>query len=292
MKSAHRLAVAASITTLTLTLTVAGCGNDDPGTVATPSSATSPSSSAEPTESEPTPVEASAEQTKACSSLLALQQTMATIGGGKPDQKTILTIQGLMDDIAAGTQGDPATSARAAADTISEALDTHNLKLLDTDEFFGTLIAPAAAGRECGFTPLDITIDEMAAATDEDNPMFHYLGLPDEVSAGTYSIGLTSSSKAFHEAIVVKLKNSYAGSKDDLLALPDAAMGKQFDGAPTVGYVPPDGSGFVNADLSAPGRYLVFCHIPLDGKGGQLVMGENGPIWHFLLGMAEEMTVS
>ncbi len=289
MKSARRLAIAASIATLTFAIT--GCGNEDPDTTTSPSS-TSPSSETAPTDTESTPVEASAEQTKACSSLLALQQTMATIGGDEPDKKTILTIQGLMVDIAAGTQGDPAISAQRAADTISEALDTKNLKLLDSDEFFGTLIAPASAGRECGFTPLDITIDEMAAATKKDNPMFHYMGLPAQVAPGTYSIGLTSSSKAFHEAIVIKLKDSYKGSKDDLLALPDAAMAKQFDGAPTVGYVPPDASGFVNADLTVPGRYLVFCHIPLEGEGGQLVIGDRGPIWHFVLGMAEEMTVS
>ena len=290
MSSTRRLFVAASVTALSLTL--AGCGSDDADSADGPASSSSASTSESPESPPPASTEApTGEETAACTSLLELQRTLAGIGGEKPNKKTLLNVQGLMTAIAAGTEGEPSASAQSAVDTISEALDTNNMKLLDTDEFFGTLISPASAGRDCGFTPLDISIEEMPAATKADNPMYHYTGLPEGFAPGTYSIGMTSQSKAFHEAIVVKLKDSYTGTKDQLLELPDPKMFAQFDGAPTVGYVPPDSTGFVNADLSAPGRYLVFCHIPLEGKGGKLVMGARGPIWHFLIGMAEEVTV-
>lgn len=287
MSSTRRRLAAASAIALTLTFTA--CGSDDSDSADGPASS-SPSASESPSSS---PTDSlTAEQTAACTSLVEYQQTMGGIGGGSPDKKTIKKIQALMTAIAAGTEGEASTSAQSAADTISEALDTNNMKLLDTDEFFGSLIVPASAGRDCGFTPLDLTIKEMPGETKADNPMYHYEGVPEELTPGTYSIGMTSESKAFHEGIVVKLKDSYTGTKDQLLKLPDAKMAAQFDGSPTVGFAPPDTTGFVNADLNAPGRYLVFCHIPLEGKGGKPVMGENGPIWHFLIGMAEEVTVS
>lgn len=285
MSSVRRLFVVASVTALSLTL--AGCGSDNSDSADSADGPASSSESPSPTVTD-TPT---AEEGAACTSLVELQRALAGIGGEKPDKKTLLKVQGLMTEIAAGTEGEPSTSAQSAADTISEALDTKNMKLLDTDEFFGSLISPASAGRDCGFTPLDIDIEEMPAAKKGDNPMYHYMGLPDTLTPGTYSIGMASQSKAFHEGIVVKIKDSYTGTKDQLLALSDAKMSAQFDGPPTVGYAPPETTGFVNADMSAPGRYLVFCHIPLEGKGGRPVMGARGPIWHFLIGMAEEVTV-
>ncbi len=286
MSTARRFYVAASVAALTLTF--AGCGSDDSDSADGPTSSSESTSESPSSATSETP---SAENTAACEALVEYQQTMAASAGGPPDKKTIKKIQTLMTAIAAGTEGEASTSAQSAADTISEAFETNNMKLLDSDEFFGSLMVPAAAGRDCGFTPIDLTIEEMPGATKADNPMYHYKGVPEELTPGIYSIGMTSESKAFHEAIVVKLKDSYEGTKDELLELPDAKMSAQFDGAPTVGFAPPETTGYVNADMNAPGRYLVFCHIPLEGKGGKPVMGATGPIWHFLIGMAEEVTV-
>lgn len=287
MSSVRGMSVTAVVAAIALMLS--GCANDDSDSAdgsASPSANTPSSTPSEPTETPAPTVSA-----EACTALVELQRTLGESGGGEPDKETIMKIQSLSTVIASGTEGDASASAQNAADTISEAFETNNMKLLDSDEFFGSLIAPASAGRDCGFTPLDISIEEMPGATKADTPMYHYRELPAELTPGTYSIGMTSKSKAFHEAIVVKIKDSYTGTKEQMLKLSDAEMGAVFDGSPTVGFVPPETTGFVNADLNAPGRYLVFCHIPLEGKGGRPVMGDNGPIWHFLIGMAEEVTV-
>lgn len=288
MRRLNRLAAAAAVTALALSS--AACGSDDDKDAS--SSASDAAADSSDTSESPTEPELTAEQTAACAALVDYQALIGSIGPGKPSPQQVKQIQDYMADIAAGTTGRSATVAQSVVDTIQESLDTKNPKLLNSDQFFMSLLQPAAAGRDaCGFEPVDVEVKEMPGATPADNPMFHYVGVPEELTAGIYSLGIANKGKNFHEAIVVKLKDGVTGSVEDLLAAGD----KKFFGnveSTTVTFMPPGAEGFLNADLSAPGRYVVFCHIPLEGKDHRPVMGEHGPIFHFMIGMHSEIAVS
>lgn len=240
----------------------------------------------------------SAEQKAACDALIAapadffMAQIQAEGDPAKftPEQWTGFATQ--YAAIEAGTTGEASTQAGTVADTIDEAVSTKNFKLLESDAFLGSFIGVGSAGTEqCDYEAVPGEIKEMPAATPKDKPEFHWVGLPKAMDAGKYGLTVKNPSKTFHEIIAFKLADSYEGTLEDWKKLDDAAMGKISEGA-AVTFIPPNATSVLNVDLT-PGRYIFFCHIPLmDAKTQAPVMGPRGPIWHYVLGMAQEVTVS
>lgn len=269
-----------------LSLTLTGCGTDDPESDA----------KSEPTStSTPTPT-LTAAQVAACDALIeAPAATFAAFNESGPDGLTLEAWQKIgshYSTIATGTTGAAQASATTVVDTITEAGETKNLKLLESDEFNAAAIASAAAGPEqCGYASTDFEAMEMPAKKKGGNPEYHYTSLPKTLTAGNHSLSLNNQGKTFHEVIVVRLKDSYEGTLEDFKKLPDEEAFKVVEGG-TITFAAPGTTSILNAELT-PGRYIFYCHIPLmDPKTNRPILGEQGPIWHFVLGMAEEVTVS
>ncbi|WP_460844700.1 hypothetical protein [Nocardioides ultimimeridianus] len=281
VKTHARLAAAFSVAAL-VSAAAAGCGSQDDT-----SNATDPASVASST---PT---LSAQQTAACAALLKVPVLIPQMGhgDGPPSPKVLAKVETAMKTIAGGTTGRARAAATSVASTIDEATSTKNFKLLEADDFQASLLAPGVAGvTTCGFPETDARIVEMAPMKKGDTPMFHYRGVPATMTAGTHSIKITSQSGNFHEMTFVRVKDATTRPKD-LLDLPDKQFAKVAAGAPFLTLVAPKGTSYLNVDLK-PGRYIVFCHVPLMDKKGNLIMGSRGPIWHFDLGMATALTVS
>lgn len=239
----------------------------------------------------------SAAEQKACDALVAAPGIILQSAGENPTGEQLEQFSALYADIAAGTTGEAKTAAEAVVATIAEAQETDNMELLDSDEFGANMGAPAAAGRDlCGFEGVDYSVTEH---THEDEPLeIKFNDLPEELEAGMYNFGLENKGKQFHEQIIVKLKDDYTGTLEEFKAAPDEEKFASIEGG-GVAFAAPTMTGYLNADLSRPGRYVVFCHIPLMDKKG-VPIGEDGKpakgpqafVWHFNLGMAQIVTVS
>ncbi|WP_436700410.1 hypothetical protein [Nocardioides sp. BYT-33-1] len=238
-----------------------------------------------------------AEQQAACDSLLDAATALLDLGGSGEDGPTdeeLTQVADVYRGIAAGLAGEEQAAATTVVETVDEVVQTGNQKLLEDESLLGSMLAPAAAGRTlCGYAPVDFMAHETPAATGDGQPEMAYMGLPDSLPSGRTSFQLTNEGEDFHEALVMKVKDSYSGTMDDLLQLDDEAMAQAADiVAATV--TAPGATAATNVDLSA-GRYVVLCHIPvMDGTGpdAQPKMGADGPIWHYSVGMAHEVTVS
>lgn len=266
-----------------LCLAAAACGSDD-DKAADPGG----SSSSAPT--------MTAAQTAACDALIEIPELQGKVGPNMPSKKQIGQFRTLYDTVAKGADGAAATAASAVVRTIDEATQTHNPKLMDSDEFNANLIAPAAAGvSTCAFPEQDVDVTEMAPMKKGGTPMYHFKGLPATLSAGKVSLKISSKSGSPHEMILVKVKDTTTKPRA-LLDEGDDAFFKNAAGAPVVTFVAPHRSAYLNADLSA-GRYIAFCHVPLMGKRGPVDAHGNPTqdpskmIWHFDLGMATSFTV-
>lgn len=232
----------------------------------------------------------SAAEQKACDALQQIPQVFFRVGPNDPSEEDTLELQGLYADVAAGTTGEAQAAAQSVVDTVQEAIDTENMKLLDSDEFFGQTLVPLGAGVDtCGYEPLDIMTHEEPAAMKGENPEFKYMGVPDELDDGTYAVRLENKAKNFHEVIVVRLADDYEGTLEEFKMLPDEEMMKVVASG-GVTFAPPMSTSVLSVELTE-GRYVFFCHIPLMGKNGKPVMGQMGPIWHYNLGMANEVIV-
>lgn len=239
----------------------------------------------------------SAAEQKACDALVAAPGVILQAAGETPTAEQQGQLSALYTDIAAGTTGEAKAAAEAVVATIAEAQETDNMELLESDEYTASLGAPAAAGRDlCGFEAVDYNVTEHPHG--KMAPEIKFNGLPAELDAGTYSLGLENKGKQFHEQIVVKLKDDYTGTLEEFKAASDEEKFANIEGG-GVAYSPPTMTGYLNADLTRPGRYIVFCHIPLSNEKG-VPIGENGKpakgpqafVWHFDLGMAQIVTVS
>ncbi len=286
------LALAAIAATLTAGLTACGDNSKDS---AKDAKASDKPAAATTTDSAPT---LTAAQQTTCDDLLKASLAMQTLGPASdengPSDADLTAIADLYTSMATGLSGDEQTAATKVADTINEAVQTTNKALFEDESFMGNVMAPAAAGRTlCGFKSVDFMTHETPAASADKNPELKYMGLPETMPAGTTSLGLTNDADNFHEALVMKVKDSFTGTVEDWTKLDDKA---QMGSVDLLGLTvaPPHATTFANVDLT-PGRYFVICHVPLmngEGPDAQPKMGPHGPIWHFTLGMANEVTVN
>ena len=135
---------------------------------------------------------------------------------------------------------------------------------------------------------------------------YGYEDLPGTVEAGTTLTLTNASEKELHELVAVLLPADEERSVEDLVKLPQEELEALFAGEPAmVLLAPPSGAEMIPAvgdgTLSEPGRYGVFCAIPV-GADPQEYMdaaatSEGGPPEveggspHFTQGMYGELTV-
>jgi hypothetical protein len=162
------------------------------------------------------------------------------------------------------------------------------------------LLTGAAVG--CGDDGQSSAPDEPLTVTAID---YGYVGLPDEVPAGT-AIALVNDSEAeVHEFVAVRLDDDESRAVEELVQLPPAELGALFAGVETVIIAPPGADGFtVEGDgrLDTPGRYAIVCVIPTgadpdeylaaaaEAEGGPPDVAGGPP--HIAAGMFAELLVS
>jgi hypothetical protein len=134
---------------------------------------------------------------------------------------------------------------------------------------------------------------------------YGYEGLPGEIDAGTALTLRNDSEQEVHELVAIALPEDEVRPAEELLGLPEDELGALFSGEPaTVLVAPPGEAGFPvvgDGTVTTPGRYLVFCAIPIgadpaeflaaaqDPEGGPPDVAGGPP--HFTGGMFAELAV-
>jgi hypothetical protein len=134
---------------------------------------------------------------------------------------------------------------------------------------------------------------------------YGYEGLPAEVDAGATLTLRSDSEQEVHELVAFALPEDEVRPAEELLGLPEEELGALFSGEPAMVLVAPPGEvGFPvvgDGTVTTPGRYLVFCAIPIgadpaeflaaaqDPEGGPPDVAGGPP--HFTGGMFAELTV-
>ena len=160
----------------------------------------------------------------------------------------------------------------------------------------------AGAVVACGDDSESSTPDEPLTVTAID---YAYVGLPDEVPAGTEIALVNDSEVEVHEFVAVHLDEDETRPVEELVQLPPEELGALFAGVETVIIAPPSADGFtVEGDgrLDTPGRYAIVCVIPTgadpdeylaaaaEAEGGPPDVAGGPP--HIAAGMFAELIVS
>lgn len=134
---------------------------------------------------------------------------------------------------------------------------------------------------------------------------YAYVGLPDEVSAGTSFELRNDSGTEVHELVAVRLPDDETRSVADLVQLPPPELGELFGGVSTVLVAAPGETGIAvegSGVLDEAGRYAVVCVIPTgadvqeylaaaaEAEGGPPDVAGGPP--HIAQGMFAELTVT
>jgi len=137
---------------------------------------------------------------------------------------------------------------------------------------------------------------------------YRFEGLPAEVAAGSRITLHNGSGKEVHEFIAYRLPDDEERTVQELIALPEDEFGALLAGPPPVGLMAlpgEDGEIVAGVDtLAEPGRYLVFCAIPLGATASDVqaamsaAQETDGPppeipggAPHFSAGMVAEVRV-
>ncbi len=164
-----------------------------------------------------------------------------------------------------------------------------------------TTTAPVPAGPPDDPAGADGTSVEVTAVD------YAYEGLPDRVPAGTVLTLANESTTELHELVAFALDGAEARPADALVALPEEELGALFTGPPATVLLASPASPAeativeLGGTLVEPGRYLVFCGIPIGADPAaylQAVQGAaaspfdvpGGPP-HFTRGMYADLVV-
>jgi hypothetical protein len=136
---------------------------------------------------------------------------------------------------------------------------------------------------------------------------YSFEGLPAQVAVGSTLALTNASATELHELVAIRLPDGEERSAEELLGLSEAEVGELLGGAPPAMVLialPSGGDSFAavgDGTLSAAGRYLVLCAIPvgadIDEFMAAVAAGGEGPPDvaggppHFVVGMYGEVVV-
>jgi hypothetical protein len=246
-----------------LVLVGAACGDDDDDTAAADQNAGG--SAADDAGSDGGGAGAGGDAAVFCHARVQLEQQFSA------DQPDVEAITALLDDLEAAAPAELSANATGLADVLAGAVQAGSDPT--EDPAFGENIAPIDefALAECGFDEVDVT------AVD-----YRFEGLPETVDAGTVGFKLTNQGAEPHVLILYRFNDGDTTALTDLLALPEDQMAQHGSFA-AAAFADPGGWGASFVALE-PGRYGVFCPIPVGGAA------DGAP--HFTHGMAAELEVT
>ncbi|MBA3744545.1 hypothetical protein [Sporichthya sp.] len=187
------------------------------------------------------------------------------------------TLEPLLEDLEANKVAAVAGPLETMLGKARGAITTGDFSVFESEEFAA---ADAQVDKylveECDYNALDVTAAD-----------YEFTGVPSTAKAGPTSVTLTNEGEEPHVLILVRINDDSDLSGEEVLALGEEGALKV---AKVVGesFAPPGAAGTAFFDLE-PGRYVVFCPIPVH-KPGTEFDPESPP--HFAKGMLEEMIVT
>ena len=111
---------------------------------------------------------------------------------------------------------------------------------------------------------------------------YHFDGIPATIPAGSKLTFTNSSTKEFHEMVVIRLDDSEQRTVPQLLALGEEQLMAMFGSTEPAAVLlgPPGGAPQIEAvgdgTLSEPGRYLFVCTIPVGADPAEIAKAMSG----------------
>lgn len=111
---------------------------------------------------------------------------------------------------------------------------------------------------------------------------YEFKGLPESVPAGTRIEVENTSGVEFHELVAFKVPEGEERTAEELVQLSEEELGAVFAGPPTaVLLAGPDGgeqtAAVGDGTLAEPGRYVLFCSIPVGADPDELAEAAQNP---------------
>jgi len=246
-----------------------GCGSDDDDS----SAAGTTTAAAEPDATDQPSAEADVDMTAACDTWIEADSTIVGFmfsGQGDAD-----TVNAALDAaIAAADPANEQTLVDLKASAQSQLEDPESEEGGDeTLSLYSDAIA--WAGESCDVGTLDVT------AVD-----YGFEGMPATMATGYHIVNFTNTGNEQHEMFAFRFNDDTTESIDELFALPEEEAFAKITPV-NAAFAPAGASETVSWNLVEPGRYAIFCAIPV-GTIGE-VEGEGAP--HFTEGMIEEFAV-
>jgi len=191
---------------------------------------------------------------------------------------SLLTVGALVLGAAAcGDDGDDET-ASASTETASEA---------DGDETPSTSEAPAA-NPVCADLPPSEEVDPAATRTSVIAEDYEFFAVESLALGGKQSVSFINEGTEIHELVVVKVDDAETRPVAELLAEEEMPSTVQMIG---FSVACPGERKVVNLDLSAPGRYVAVCNVPVGATPEEASEDMEGEP-HHTRGMVAEFTVA
>lgn len=260
-------------------LLVTGCGSDDDDasesatTEAAADTTEAPDATVVPAVDSSEPMTDDVDMTAACDAWI--EADSAIIGFQFAEQGDADTVNGALDDAIAAA--DPANE-QTLVDLKASAQDQLADPESDGNEETLGLYADAIgwAGESCDVDTLDVS------AVD-----YGFEGLPETLTTGYHVVNFTNTGNENHEMFAIRFNEGTTESMDELFELPEEEAFTKI--TPVNATFAPSGSTeTVSWNLAEPGRYAIFCAIPV-GTVGE-AEGDGPP--HFTQGMIQEFTVA
>ncbi|MBB3036408.1 hypothetical protein [Hoyosella altamirensis] len=199
-----------------------------------------------------------------------------------PTEADLVEFRSFFERIQAGSDGEGAEAASSAIEAVNEVIETQNFELLEGPEIGQAMGTVGVVGRDvCGYEEIDLGVEE--TPEEEGSPATHeFVGVPDTLTPGRYSIQLDNDQENFHLVIVAKVPDDYEGNVDDFAQLDEDTAIATVEWYAAGAFAEPEQTAYLTADLSEPGRYFILCP----------VTSEDEEVPHHAQGMINEVTVS
>lgn len=211
----------------------------------------------------------------ACAAYLGLT---AMFNSDAPDPEAIMAAVG---ELQANLPEEIAGDLTVMLDAVGSVLESQgeDFSAMETPEF-----AEAQSAADTWMFE-NCTFDTAIEVSAED---FHFVGIPDEISAGNVAFLITNNGEESHEMVLLRKNDDTTETWTELIAMPEeeALALVTFAGA---AFLPAPGSAALTAVELTPGDYAAICFIPIGTHMTEGVEGSGPP--HFTGGMIHEFTV-
>jgi hypothetical protein len=203
-----------------------------------------------PAAAQPTP-----EVTAFCDATLAADKAAEKALGEKPKRKDVQAFERALAQIESTAPPEVAAPVQAAVATVRNAIQTREDPFEDPSFEQNLNTIDEYRYNSCGYTQLDSAGIE-----------YEFQGLPKTLPAGEVSIRFTNPGAEWHELVIFRIRSKDSAKK--IAGLPRKETAKKIE---EVGgtFALQNQTSYTVADMSKPGRYGVFCFLPVGSTDEQ-----------------------